>query len=290
MEREKTLAEPPASDAGSSQLPSDQPVSVLAPPGLVSILIPCVGQLEYTRLLVPSLLKYSRPPVELIFLDLGSLDGTAAYLAGLADAAPQLRLEVVRTPTDLGIPAVISQALSLARGEYLVLLNNDTVVTEGWLNQLIALVSAKPTIGMAGPMSNYAAPPQLVETVPYRLGPRKAGSPVRITAPGEFLVDVAAVHSFASDWRQRHRGKWLEVDRLGGFCLLLKRQVLKKIEQASSLREWTDLRLFDTDILSAKAGQAGFTLACCRDLFIHHFGSRIFAHGAPAAPTTGQPG
>jgi hypothetical protein len=37
--------------------------------------------------------------------------------------------------------------------------------------------------------------------------------------------------------------------------------------------------LFDSDILSAKAQQAGFSLAVCRDLFVHHFGTRTFAHG-----------
>jgi GT2 family glycosyltransferase len=283
MEMEKHMSEKAPSGNGGSQIPSEQPVSVLAPPGLVSILIPCVGQLEYTKLLVPSLLQHSRPPFELIFLDIGSLDGTAEYLAGLAAAASHLRLEVVRTPTDMGVPSVVGQALSLARGEFLVLLNNDCVVTAGWLNQLIALASAKQTIGMVGPMSNYAAPPQLVETVPYRLGPKKGASKTGGAATGDFLVDVSAVHKFASEFREKHKGKWIEVERLGGFCLLLERQVLKKIEQTSSLRERTDLGLFDTDILSMKARQAGFTLACCRDLFIHHFGSRIFAHGAPAS-------
>jgi len=29
------------------------------------------------------------------------------------------------------------------------------------------------------------------------------------------------------------------------------------------------------------ARKAGFTLACCKDLFVHHFGTRTFAHGAP---------
>jgi O-antigen biosynthesis protein len=52
-----------------------------------------------------------------------------------------------------------------------------------------------------------------------------------------------------------------------------------------SLDQWTDLSLFDSDILSAKARQAGFTLACCRDLFVHHFGTRTFAHGAPKTDT-----
>ena len=55
----------------------------------------------------------------------------------------------------------------------------------------------------------------------------------------------------------------------------------------AGLNEWTDLGLFDTDILSAKAQEAGFTLACCRDLFIHHFGTRTFAHGAPQTADAG---
>ena len=72
----------------------------------------------------------------------------------------------------------------------------------------------------------------------------------------------------------------LEPHRLGGFCLMIRRAVLDRI--GAKLDQWTDMSLFDTDILSAKARQAGFTLCCCRDLFIHHFGTRTFAHGAPS--------
>jgi GT2 family glycosyltransferase len=92
------------------------------------------------------------------------------------------------------------------------------------------------------------------------------------------MVDTAAIDTFARQWRDDHRGKWLEAERLGGFCLLVKRDVLKRI---GHLREAGDLALFDTDLLSAKARQAGFTLACCKDLFVHHFGTRTFASGAP---------
>src|SRR5207249_3381978 len=99
------------------------------------------------------------------------------------------------------------------------------------------------------------------------------------SAGKEPLVDVEAVNTFARQWREQHRGKWVEVDRLGGFCLLLKREVLAKI---GTQDDAAGLGLFDTDILSLKARHAGYTLACCKDLFIHHFGSRTFAHGAPA--------
>jgi GT2 family glycosyltransferase len=258
---------------------ADVPVSVAS--GLVSILMPCCGQLEFTKLCIRSVLRYSRDPFELIFVDVGSLDGTAEYLAGIADASG-VRVEVVRTLTDQGITEAVEKALALSHGQFVVLLNSDTVVSQGWVNQLTMLASASAAIGMVGPMSNYAAPPQLVENVPYRVGPKKGGKGQTKSLPDNFLVDVSAVDTFARKFFEENKGKWMEVERLGGFCLLFKREMLKKIESTSVLREWTDLRIFDTDILSAKARQAGYTLACARDLYIHHFGSRIFAHGAPA--------
>ncbi len=270
------VVQPNAERAPGQPAPMPQgQLPAVAGTGLASLLIPCCGQLEYTKLCVPSVLRHTRPPFELIFLDIGSLDGTAEYLAGLAAAAP-CRVEVVRAATDLDIPAACKEALAQARGDYLVLLNNDTVVPEGWLTQLVALASLSFGVGLAGPMSNYAAPPQLVEAVPYRVGPRKVGRDS--AGPLEPLVDVSAVHTFARQFREKERGKWLQAERLGGFCLLLKREVLGRL---GPLLESEGLGLFDTDVLSSKARQAGYSLAVCRDLFVHHFGTRTFAHGAP---------
>ena len=96
-------------------------------------------------------------------------------------------------------------------------------------------------------------------------------------ASGAF-VDVEAVARFGKEFQEKNKGNWLEAERLGGFCLLIKREALQRI---GPLDPWTDLSLFDSDILSSKTQQAGYTLACCRDLFVHHFGARTFAHGAP---------
>ena len=255
-------------------VPQAQPVSVLSPPGLASILVPCCGQLEYTELCVPALLRHTRQPFELIFVDIGSLDGTNAYLRGIA-AASGVRVEIVRTATDLHIPEVIEDAVKLARGEFIVLVNNDTIVTRGWLNQLVKLATYQPHHGLVGPMSNYAAPPQLVKHVPYRIRGQRTED--RELGTQEPLVDTSAVDAFAKQRYEEYKGKWTQCERLGGFCLLIKREVLKRI---GHLREWSDLALFDTDLLSAKARKAGYTLTCCLDLFVHHFGTRSFVHGS----------
>ena len=112
--------------------------------------------------------------------------------------------------------------------------------------------SVRP-IGLVGPMSNFVAPPQLVENVPYR--------------------DVAEMHRFARQWRDEHRKQWFTVPKLSGFCLLMKRAVYDKI---GGLDERFGLGLFDDDDLAERARRAGFELAVAHDLFVHHFGSRTF--------------
>jgi glycosyltransferase involved in cell wall biosynthesis len=293
-------------------------------PGLTSIIVPCWNQREFTRLCLPALFRHTRPAWELIVIDNGSTDGTGLYLAGVRDAA-SVPVTVISNAENRGYPAAINQGLEVARGEFLVLLNNDAVVTDGWLDQLIALtrVSTAETkrstaeiaeprteplagedqegrteggpgilkildyaaeaaqasppsaplsppsqggegsqselrpvglrIGLVGPMSNYATPPQWVEHVPYR--------------------DLDEMQAFARRWRAEHRGKWFTVAKLSGFCLLVTRAVFETI---GSLDERFGLGFYDDDDLAMRARRAGFELAVAHDLFIHHFGSRTF--------------
>jgi GT2 family glycosyltransferase len=228
---------------------------------------------------VPSLLRHSPAPYEIIFLDIGSLDGTSEYLCGVA-AAASVRVEVVRTVTDKDIPSAIQQALALSRGEFFVLLNNDIIVTADWLTYLIGLANLAPTIGLVGPMSNGVPPPQQVESIPYRLARRDRVGPESVDVVSRPLLDVDAVNRFAHEWREQYRGKWLEVDHLAGFCLLIKREVLTAL---GPLQAASGLEVFDTDLLCQQARKAGFTLAVCKDVFLHHFGSRSFAQSGAGA-------
>src|SRR6516162_4055350 len=111
--------------------------------GLVSIIVPCYGQLEYTRLCVPRLLRFSRSPYELIFIDAGALDGTSEYLSGVA-ALPSVRVEIVEAPPELGLFSACVAGLDHAQGEYIVFMSNDTIVPENWLNHLVALAKLEP--------------------------------------------------------------------------------------------------------------------------------------------------
>ena len=223
------------------------------PRGPASVIIPCFNQVAYTRLCVAALAQHTRGPWELIAVDNGSTDETAAYLAGVRDAAP-FPVKILTNAENRGFPAACNQGLAAAGGDYLVLLNNDAVVTDAWLDQLAALADAEPTIGMTGPMSNCVTAPQLVPDATY--------------------TGLDEMHRFAARWRRDHRGKWLKAPKLSGFCLLLKRRVFEAI---GPLDERFGLGFYDDDDLTLRARRAGFDLAVALDLFVHHFGSRTFA-------------
>jgi glycosyltransferase involved in cell wall biosynthesis len=130
------------------------------PRGLASIIIPCCGPAESTRQCVAALRRYTRAPWELIVVDNGSADETAAYLASVRAETP-IPVSVVASGGARGLPAAINQGIQASRGEYLVVLGTDVVVTEGWLDQLIGLADCRERrVGLVGPMFNHGASPQ----------------------------------------------------------------------------------------------------------------------------------
>jgi O-antigen biosynthesis protein len=195
------------------------------PTRLASIIIPCWNQRGFSQLCLQALFRHTRPAWELIIVDNGSNDGTADYLAGVRDTAA-VPVTVISNARNVGFPAAINQGLQVAAGEYLVMLNNDAVVTDGWLDQLIALAEMRTTegngepttkdakhtkkevstggrlgIGLVGPMSNYAAPPQLVEGVALRRHGADAGvcAAVARRASGEMVYRAQAVRVLLAD-------------------------------------------------------------------------------------------
>jgi GT2 family glycosyltransferase/tetratricopeptide (TPR) repeat protein len=134
-----------------------------------------------------------------------------------------------------------------------VFLNNDTVVTEGWLEGLMAcLRRGGPEAGLVGPVTNYSRPPQQVA--------------VDYSAPN-------GVEAFAARQKQQCFQQGQPVTCLSGFCLLVRRDVLDRI---GSFDERYGLGFFDDDDLCIRAREAGFQLWLAADVFVHHFGSRTF--------------
>lgn len=122
----------------------------------VSIIIPTRDQLPMLNGLIDSLLaKTSYKNYELLIVDNDSREpATCAYLDGIEKLAnPQLR--VLRWPHPFNYSAINNFAASQARGEYLILLNNDTAVLhEDWIEALLNHAQ-RPEVGIVGAKLHY---------------------------------------------------------------------------------------------------------------------------------------
>ena len=109
-------------------------------PPLVSIVVVTFNNLVLTRLTLESVLANTHEPrYELIVVDNGSDESTRQYLSVLSSRNRHVR--VVLNDDNRGFAAGTNQGLELARGDSLVLLNNDTIVPPGWLSGLVTNAS-----------------------------------------------------------------------------------------------------------------------------------------------------
>jgi GT2 family glycosyltransferase len=90
--------------------------------------------------------------LEVIVVDNASRDGTPEYLRLAATQHENLR--VILNDENRGFAAANNQGLEVARGDFLVLLNNDTAVPRGWLSSLVRHLSSDDSIGLIGPVTN----------------------------------------------------------------------------------------------------------------------------------------
>ncbi len=217
----------------------------------VSIIILALNQLADTRQCLESIAANTPMPHEIIIVDNGSTDGTPEFLKSWRVA--HSHCTVIRNQSNRGFAAGNNQGLSIARGEHVVLLNNDTVVTEGWLEGMLNVLERHPETGAVGPMSNRVSGPQLVGEASYR--------------------SLAEMPAFAAQWSVQHRGESFAVNRAVGFCLLARRSL---IEQIGGLDERFASGNFEDDDFCIRARLAGFQTRVARDVFIHHTGSQTF--------------
>jgi len=118
---------------------------------LVSIIIPTKDQLPILQRCVESLLEKTRyPHYELLIVDNNSETPEACeWLAGI-ESLGEAQLRVLRYPHPFNYAAINNMAVAQARGEYLVLLNNDTaIIREDWLDELLNHAQ-RPEVGIVG--------------------------------------------------------------------------------------------------------------------------------------------
>lgn len=194
----------------------------------VSLVIPVYNQVVHTMQCVESIQRLPDRPKEVIVIDNASTDGTAAYLKTAS-------VRVITNAANLGCAKAWNQGVRASRGEVIGILNNDIVVTPGWLPSLLAFLE-RTGCGIV--------------------------SPAMREGPLDYDLDQYAAE-FTAACRIATRPGFL------GPCMLIRREVFERIGDFDE--EFIFGGCEDTDFLW-RAQKAGFQTAVTGSAFIHHFG------------------
>ncbi len=197
----------------------------------VSIVIPLYNQLAYTRICLESLRPTVSADTEIILIDNSSSDGTSEYLSTLSGVS------IIRNQENLGFAGACNQGVRTAVGEWIIVMNNDVILTIGWLDGLLE-AAARWGLQMLSPA--------------IREG-----------------VDNYDVESYARELTGR-MSTVVRRGRVNGICFMSHRRVFDTIgvfDENFRIGQYEDKDLF------LRAGLAGFKLGTVGSSFMHHFGS-----------------
>ena len=211
---------------------------------MLSIIIPVYNQHEMTRDCLEAV-RANTQDFELVIIDNGSLPKL-----NINDIAGDVEV-LIRNETNLGFPVAVNQGIRAAKGDVIVLLNNDVIVTPGALNRLGDLLS---DYSIVAPVANYCAGLQQEAVLPT-------------------YQNEQELFAVAEKWMKDHAGKIREVNFVIGFAMAFKKSLFDEIGP------------FDESLWPCcgeevdwcyRARVAGHKIAVACDVYIHHIGSQTF--------------
>uniref|UniRef100_E6PMA4 Glycosyltransferase 2-like domain-containing protein n=1 Tax=mine drainage metagenome TaxID=410659 RepID=E6PMA4_9ZZZZ len=227
---------------------------------LVSILVPTRDQLPMLQRCIESLIEKTRwPRYEILIIDNDSqADDARNYLAAIEAKEAELgdRLRVIRQPGPFNFSAMNNAAARAARGDYLLLLNNDTAVLhEDWLDEMMGH-ALRPDVGIVGAKLLY--PDGKIQHTGVILGMR---------GPAEHPFIARAPEDRGYFGRAQLTQNYSAVT---GACLLVRKSVF---DQVGGLDE-NDFKVSYNDIdLCLKVREAGLRIVWTPYALLMHEGS-----------------
>lgn len=201
-----------------------------------SIVIPVLNQLQFTTQCIQHIRHYTDPDsYELIIINNGSTDGTREYLDGL-DAVVAIHCE-----QNIGVGPAWNLGIQHSRGDFVCVLNNDLLLTPGWLERLLWPFSQDDGVWCTGPVFTR-------ELVPSRFD------------------ELAAVVSESEPQ--------LVAGGIVGFCFALRRIA---IEELGPFDQQFETAWFEDTDYYCRLIESGHPPALATNCLIHHYETQTAA-------------
>jgi GT2 family glycosyltransferase len=223
----------------------------------VSVVVVSYNQWPLTERCLASLVANDDAgPLQIIVVDNASADQTPERLRAWAETDPARR-QVILNADNRGFGPAVNQGLAVATGDYLVVLNNDTIVGPGWTRGMRRHFEVDAGLGLICPITN------------------NIGNEAQVALPGRTPNEVFASarrHSF------QRSGRRLALPTVAFFCVMMPRRVY---ESVGPMDEQFVPGFFEDDDYCLRVRDKGWTIACAEDVFVYHELSASFdAEGA----------
>ena len=203
----------------------------------VDIVIPAWNLYQFTKECIESIFACTDHPFHLIIVDNASVDPAKGYFKTLAQDKENVTL--IRNEENLGFVKAVNKGIKTSCARYVCLLNNDTLVTKGWLAEIIKVAQADARIGMVNANSNTLG-----------CKPKK----------GQKIDELAQELKVYS-------GKYTELAWTTGFCMLIKREVIEKI---GLFDEVYGMGNFEDADFCKRAQLQGYLSVCATASYVYH--------------------
>jgi GT2 family glycosyltransferase/glycosyltransferase involved in cell wall biosynthesis len=222
----------------------------------VSIVIPVYNALDDLKQCIDSVYK-SRNSIafEVILVDNGS-DSNAQWMN--EQSSKRTNLRVLRFEKPLGFSGAVNAGVHQAQHDLIVLLNSDTLVTDGWLDALAAVLQADTTIGIVSPVTN------------------RCGGRTKQLDTSASSISASQASGYARQIKGR-RKLLIEPQRLTFFCVMLRRSLW---QQMRGLDEVYKIGYFEDDDFCLRVRTAGFRLAVAQHVFVFHNERKTFSENS----------
>jgi GT2 family glycosyltransferase len=241
--------------------PVDDPPPVSPHQEPVDIIVCVHNALEDVKNCLESILAKTPPPYRLILVDDGSGVETRDFLAAFA---AKEGCQLIRNEQARGYTRAANQGLRASTGQFVILINSDTIVTNGWVDRMITCANSDPKFGIIGPLSNTASWQSIPEI-------DSNGDWAANPLPDDLTVDQMG------ELVARYSGRiYPEMKFLNGFCLMIRRQLIDDIGYFDE--ETFGQGYGEEDDYSLRARKAGWKLALADDSYIYHAQSKSYSH------------
>ncbi len=222
----------------------------------VSVVVLSYNQVDLLKACLHSLEKFSNyPNLELIVVDNASDEATRAFLREYESARPLARIRDVKilfNDDNLGFAGGNNVGIREATGDYVILLNNDTYVTRGWVLDMVRHLKNDPKLGLVGAVTN------------------NIGNEAKIDVE---YADMSEMALAARAYTMAHPRELLPVSNVAFFCVGMRRST---IDEVGLLDEAFTRGFFEDDDYCNRVRKAGLTVGIADDVFVHHHLSASF--------------